>query len=329
MSALVSRTAEPKPGLFRFAILAVGWAVLLLKAGYITTTIEAGMVFLDWPLSNGSLNPEGWTRDPHMAAEHGHRLFGAVLGLFAITFVIWNHLREARRGVRLLAWGLLGMVILQGLLGGLRVMLDRLNLGTESNDVALTFAILHATGAQVTFGLLASHALLHSRFWINGALAFGPAFPATTLRLGLLATGVLIAQVALGAVVRQYNVGAAIHTFPMSTPQGDLLPTFWNWGVAWNFSHRVGALVATVALVAFLVSIWRHRVTREVLGRWAFVPAGLLVVQIALGWITTVTFINPHAATVHALVGAFLVVTTWTLAHATQRARHPVPASLH
>jgi len=329
VTALNFRTAEPKPGLFRFALLAVGWAVLLLKAGYITTTIEAGMVFLDWPLSNGSLNPEGWTRDPHMAAEHGHRLFGAVLGLFAITFVIWNHLSEARRGVRLLAWGLLGMVILQGLLGGLRVLLDQLNRGTDSNDVALTFAILHATGAQVTFGLLASHALLHSRFWIHGALATGPAFNAWTRRLGLLATAVLIAQVALGAVVRQYNVGAAIHTFPHSTPQGDWLPAFWNWGVAWNFSHRVGALVASLVLISFLVSLWRHPASRAMLGRWAFVPAGLLVLQIALGWITTVTFINPHAATAHALIGAFLVVTTWTLAHATQRARHPAPASLH
>lgn len=321
MSARLPRTAEFKPGLFKFALFAVFWAVLLLKAGYITTTIEAGMVFLDWPLSNGSLNPEGWLTDPHMAAEHSHRLLGAALGMLAITFVIWNHVTEARRGVRLLAWALLGMVVLQGLLGGLRVMLDQLNIGTESNHVAMTFAILHAVGAQLTFGLLASHALVHSRNWIRGPLAALASVPAALRCLGLAAVAVLIAQVALGAVVRHYKVGAVIHTFPLSSPEGHLLPPVWNWAVAWNFSHRAGAVVASIVLIAFIVAIFRNSATRAVLARWAWVPALLLVVQIALGWITTVTFINAHAATAHALVGAFLVVSTWTLALAVHRPR--------
>ena len=50
------------------------WAVLVLQAGGFTTSIQAGMAFLDWPLSNGSVNPPGWLTEIDKFAEHSHRL---------------------------------------------------------------------------------------------------------------------------------------------------------------------------------------------------------------------------------------------------------------
>ena len=49
---------------------ALGWTVIVLQAGGFTTSINAGMAFLDWPLSNGSVNPKGWLTESDKFAEH-------------------------------------------------------------------------------------------------------------------------------------------------------------------------------------------------------------------------------------------------------------------
>ena len=49
-------------------------AFWLIFTGGHTTTSGAGMAFPDWPLSNGSLNPDGWLTNFFMLLEHGHRL---------------------------------------------------------------------------------------------------------------------------------------------------------------------------------------------------------------------------------------------------------------
>ena len=48
------------PALAAFAALAAPWVFVLVTLGAFTTSIDAGMAFPDWPLSNGSLNPPGW-----------------------------------------------------------------------------------------------------------------------------------------------------------------------------------------------------------------------------------------------------------------------------
>jgi len=62
---------------------------VLVTLGAFTTSIGAGMVFPDWPLSNGSLNPKGWLEDIAMFAEHSHRLTGTVMGLITIGLTLW------------------------------------------------------------------------------------------------------------------------------------------------------------------------------------------------------------------------------------------------
>ena len=49
------------------------FAVLLI--GGHTTTTGAGMAFPDWPLSRGSINPDGWWENVMERLEHGHRYF--------------------------------------------------------------------------------------------------------------------------------------------------------------------------------------------------------------------------------------------------------------
>ena len=137
-----SRSNSYQPGLAWFATLGGIWVFVLVMLGAFTTSIGAGMIFLDWPLSNGSLNPEGWLNDIMMFAEHSHRLSAGMMSI--ITIAIWAAVwkKEARAWVRNVALFAVVLVLVQALVGGLRVMLDHIFL--DSVSVGRLFAMLHA-----------------------------------------------------------------------------------------------------------------------------------------------------------------------------------------
>ena len=314
------RTPAYKPAFFWFSVFALIWSTFLLFAGGFTTSIQAGMAFLDWPLSNGSLNPEGWMEQPDQLAEHSHRLLGIKLGLLAIGLFIWAMLKESRRWVRMLTLALLSMVVFQGLLGGLRVLLDAQNIQTDHNLIAQSFAIAHACGAQIVFCLLVSVALASSKSWIENNAGLQAPVDSTTRFWGIAACGALFVQILLGAVMRHGGAGLAIPTFPL-TPEGNLLPDFWNFGISIHFAHRAWAVGVTVILLVFLSRLWNATYTRK-----AFSPLILgvvfgLALQIYLGALTIWTVKNPHAATFHMLGGAFLMGSTYALTFLSYRLR--------
>ncbi|MDP5019703.1 MAG: hypothetical protein NWP71_03215 [Opitutales bacterium] len=155
-------SAAPDRRLFGLCLLTLAWSVLVLQAGGFTTSIQAGMAFLDWPLSNGSINPPGWLTEIDKFAEHSHRLAATGLGLLCVVIAVAHRLRETRTVVRRAAYALVGLVVLQGMLGGLRVLLDQLNIGGDGNVKAAAFAVGHAVNAQLTLALLAFIALAHN-----------------------------------------------------------------------------------------------------------------------------------------------------------------------
>src|SRR3954467_6556209 len=116
------RTPTYKPALAVFAAVGSAWVFVLVTLGAFTTSIGAGMAFPDWPLSNGSINPEGWLSNIAYLAEHSHRLSGWTMGLLTIGLVYWLWRTEARRWLRQLGWWALAIVVVQGLLGGTRVL---------------------------------------------------------------------------------------------------------------------------------------------------------------------------------------------------------------
>src|SRR5688500_16354004 len=108
-------------------VLAVCTAVAtfpLIFMGGLVTSHGAGMSVPDWPNSYGynmfTFPPSQWVGG--IFYEHTHRLMGTVVGMLsiALTVVAWRV--ERRRWVRWLATGVLGAVIFQGVLGGLRVI---------------------------------------------------------------------------------------------------------------------------------------------------------------------------------------------------------------
>lgn len=82
-------------------LLAVA-TVLLIWWGAATTSMEAGMVFADWPLSEGSINPEGWLNNISRFLEHGHRLIAASVGMMTLTLFACVYVRRTGKWLEVL-----------------------------------------------------------------------------------------------------------------------------------------------------------------------------------------------------------------------------------
>ena len=308
-SPVSESSTERSPFRFGLVLFALIWSSVLLFAGGFTTSIGAGMAFLDWPLSNGSLNPAGWMQDQDQLAEHSHRLAGMKMGFLALVIAGVFAWREKRRGVRLLAYALLVVVVVQGLLGGLRVLLDQLNTGAESNVVALNFAIAHAIGAQVVVLLLATLCVLCARGWWRGREQPGrPAFLST----GGVAFLLLSVAILVGAMTRHYGAGLAIPTFPAAEANGSWIPDGGGFAVWVHFTHRTLGILGGVLVLVYALQTLATPVAAPRVRAFAWTAVALVVLQVWLGILILQTFRNPHVATLHMLNGAALLACLWT-----------------
>src|SRR5437016_13369956 len=139
-------------GLHRYTLLLTGATFVLLIAGALVTSHDAGLATPDWPLSNGQVFPK---MVGNLFWEHGHRLVATTVGLLTIALAIYLQVSEKRSWVKRLGWIALGGVIAQGLLGGLTVKMN----------LPLAVSAAHATLAQLFFLTTVSLAVFTSRSW--------------------------------------------------------------------------------------------------------------------------------------------------------------------
>jgi cytochrome c oxidase assembly protein subunit 15 len=307
------RTAAYKPGLAWFAALGSAWVFVLVTLGAFTTSIGAGMAFPDWPLSNGSLNPDGWLSDIAKFAEHSHRLSAGLMSAITITLAAWLWRTGERRWLRWLAIAAVALVFVQAFVGGLRVLLENHQVAMIGTSVGRLFAMLHACLAQIFVCTLAAIAAACSRFWIESNSPADSAAARNNRWLGRLCCALLLAQLAIAAVMRHSFSGLAIPSFPRSTPEGDWLPQLWNFRVAIHFAHRVMALVLSIAVVWFAVTLLRDRGVSSALKTASACLIGLLVMQIYLGASVVWSGRNPELTTAHVMVGATTLALTFLI----------------
>lgn len=226
--------------------LAVATLVLIVAGGLVTNT-GAALAVPDWPTTFGQnmfLFP--WSQMVGgIFYEHSHRLLGALVGLVTIALAAALWLSERRRWLCWLGVAAVIAVGLQGILGGLRVVM-----------VEGTIAIVHGVLAQAFFGLAVSLALLTSPSW---ALAV-PARSADAIllrRLALLTTGVLYLQIVFGAFLT--HVGARLD------------------------GHLLGAAALAFLVPALALRVRRAHGDLPALVRPARVLLGLLLLQLFLG----------------------------------------------
>src|SRR5207302_10650088 len=108
-------------GLHRFAVILACWTFLLIIAGALVTSNDAGLSVPDWPTSFGSLY-----KIPKLVGgvkfEHTHRMIAQGAGLLTIILAVWMWRAEKRRRLRILAMAAVATVIAPGILGGLTVL---------------------------------------------------------------------------------------------------------------------------------------------------------------------------------------------------------------
>ena len=321
--AVRQRNRNHKPALAWLAWFTVAWTLLLLFMGGFTTSIGAGMVFLDWPLSDGSLNPQGWLSDQDMFAEHSHRLLGAQVGLLVMAIGIWIFLKEERTWLRRLALFAFLLVTVQGLLGGGRVLFDELNIESDHNLLAQTLAIIHACAAQIFLCVMVAISVGLTRFWIERDAGLSRPMPRELKLWGLASCAAIFLQLIAGAVMRHHHAGLAIPYFPLSSPDS-LLPAAWGFHVGIHFAHRVGAVAVTVVLLAFVWQLWRRPEALPVQRVLAASLVLLLTTQIYLGASIIWSVRNPYPTTLHVIVGALILATAWAITFTCFRRTEPV-----
>ncbi len=145
----------------RIGVLLVCVVFPLIWVGGLVTTYDAGMAVPDWPNTYGYnmlLYPVStWISGPFdLFVEHGHRQLGMLAGLVSIALVTVTWRVERRSFVRWMSVGLLLLVIVQGLLGGNRVLLD-----------ARWLAKIHGCVGPAYFAFVVAFCVLTSRWWKN------------------------------------------------------------------------------------------------------------------------------------------------------------------
>jgi len=277
----------------RYAVACAVATFLLLLAGGLVTSTGSGLAVPDWPLSFGRVFP------PMVGGvlfEHGHRLVAAAVGVLTLVLAFWFARREARAWVRRLAYVAAGAILLQGLLGGLTVLLR----------LPPAISVLHACLAQGFFCVVVLLALVTSEgFVARRPEALRDEGAPRLWALGSIATLLVYAQLILGAVMRHTGAGLAIPDFPLAF--GRLVPPMASFEIAIHFAHRAGALVVAAAVLFLAVRILRRHPGRIDLAGPARLLVLLVVVQILLGGATVLTRLAVVPATAHVVVGALLV----------------------
>jgi len=281
------------------------------------TSKNVGLAVPDWPTTFGYnmfLFPiSKWVGG--ILFEHTHRLMGSLVGFLTIILAVWLWLCEDRRWVRNLGAIAVAGVILQGILGGLRVTMMKDQIG-----------IFHACIAQAFLGLLVFIALVTTQFWRSlmnrhiDTQGLG-----SIKRIAFAITVAIYVQLALGATMRHQHRDLAILDFP--TANGAWLPDTSATALAkinaWRdaralsnvtafqiwlqMAHRFLALIIAIGIIAFCVRTWRYERGFVVLKRISVFWVALVLCQIALGaW---VIWSNKAAdiATAHVALGAIML----------------------
>ena len=326
--------SESNPWLHRFACFTALATLGLIGMGGLVTSKGAGMAVPDWPTSYGynmfALPFKFWKGGAFY--EHTHRLAASGVGLLTVVLAVWLWRKEARGWLRW--WGMIALfsVVLQGVLGGLRVVWFQDVLG-----------IFHAALAQLFLVLVCAIALFTSKWWTGGLAgslptvgALGETRPAglNLRRIFLFTTVLIFLQLVLGATMRHQHAGLAIPDFPLA--YGKLWPAMDADSVAaynarrleltaanpvtaaqigLQMAHRLMALVILICAGAVAWRAWRGSTDRpsgesgSLFRRLAFAWLALILVQAALGAWTVWSNKAADVATAHVLVGAFSLVT--------------------
>ena len=237
--------------------------------------------------------------------DHTHRLIASGVGFLIVILAGWLWKAEPRRWVRRLGYIALAAVITQGILGGITVLWF----------LPDPVSIAHAGLAQLVFCLTVAIALVTSAGWkrayAGGGAAQAPARDPMLQKVAVATTALIYLQILVGATMRHTDAGLAIPDFPLAF--GRIIPPMWDAKIAVHFAHRVGALIATIAILATTGHALYHHWRRRELRRPSLLLLVLVAVQIALGALTVLSGKQFIINSLHVVTGAMVLATSLVL----------------
>jgi heme a synthase len=274
-------------GVHRFALLTAGATFVLVIAGGLVTSTGSGLAVPDWPTTFGyNMFLYPWSKMVGgVLVEHGHRLIGAGIGLLTLTLALWLWIAGPRGWLRWLGVGALALIMVQGVLGGLRVIwLDR------------TLAIVHAALAQAFFAVVVSVVFFTSREGVEAPRKMQVAEAGRLRSLALLTTGVIYLQLTIGAVLRHTAMGVGLHLL----------------------------FAGVVSIQIFSLAVWivGRYADQPRLVRPVALLSALLILQLVVGvgaYLGTFTSMGPSLrglvvlTTTHVAIGALMLATSLVL----------------
>src|SRR5438128_8358733 len=330
----MTRPARSTMWLNRFAWFAAFATLLLICSGGMVTSKGVGLAVPDWPTTFGYnmfLFPVSkWIGG--VLFEHTHRLIASTVGFLTIILAIWLWRTEDRPAVRKLGLLAVGGVILQGILGGLRVTMLKDQIG-----------IFHACLAQAFVGLIVLIAIVTTNSWRSLApdVDLRKIVPIKTLAIAT--TIAIYRQLALGATMRHQHKDLAILDFP--TANGAWIPDTSATALAkintWRdaralsdvdafqiwlqMAHRFLAALIGIAVIALCLRVWKDARAIIALRRLSILWVLLFLLQFTLGAWTIWSDKAADVATSHVAVGAIMLsfgVRAWAICWRVLQARN-------
>ena len=290
----------------RVAIFIACLTLLVIIAGALVTSEDAGLSVPDWPTSYGHIVkwPPLFTG---VVYEHSHRVIAWFTGMCTIVIAFWTWFVDQRRWMKYLAFGALGTIIAQGILGGITVL----------HFLPPAVSTAHAAVGQTFFCIAVAIALCTGRGWVEErpqpVTDYGHPKLIVLCWYSIL---ILYVQLVFGGMFRHHGMSWVPHV--INALSVSLILTWTGVRALAGFS-KIDAIRRPAALLLFL-----------------------LVLQVFLGFAAFLTRVIPvpgmspdgfsmlFSTVAHVAVGALLLATTVVLAlqtwrHVTVRLKQEVP----
>jgi protoheme IX farnesyltransferase len=322
--------APDRPWFRRYTKLVAAATLCLIFLGGQVTSHDAGLSVPDWPTTYGqnmfAYPFSSWVGN--IFHEHLHRLVATSVGVLCIGLAVWMARVERRRWARWLGVAALGIVIVQGLFGGLTVYLL----------LPAWVSTTHALLAQTFFLLTLFIAYTQSLEGRERAAATGESGSWREATPALILLSLVYLQLLAGALMRHTGSGLAIPDFPAMA--GGWRPWFDAESLAWvnawradyafetgqaldpvtlpqvwiHFVHRAGAVLVTLGTLYAAARAWARQDESPAVFRTAFLLIALVLCQIMLGIVTVLSHKVPFITSLHVVTGAATLGCTALLA---------------
>lgn len=280
-TSIAASTGSSAQTLVRRLVWKIAIATFILMAiGSATRVMNAGLACPDWPLCYGTLFP-GQQMNLQVFLEWFHRLDAALIGFTTIALVIisWWRRQELPTWTPWLALLALGLIVFQGVLGGL----------TVTELLRFDIVMAHLGTALLFFSTLLVMGVLLLPYQATGAVGKLP-------WLGAVAVGLIYLQSLSGALV---GSRWAVHQCLF----GAQLCSVMN-------AHLMGVVPASLVTLMVVVWAWRTPALSAALRQLAKTAGLLLLLQVVLGISTLRLHLQVELLTVaHQAVGAALLGT--------------------